>query len=335
LSSRKFAETTDGNTLKPAPEKCNGNLGLILAGEEPPMRRATTMNRRSFLLRAGAGTLGALTGFDARSEPLGSGFLVGCYTRAFDQFDYRTAMDAIAEAGYAYVGIMTTKTKEWIMIRNTTPPEEVQTIQHEAEKRKLKIISVYGDFTMTESVEQGVRDLKQLIDHTVTCKCPNLLLGGSSDPKLYAPYFQAVKECCAYAAEKSVGLSIKPHGGEISTGPACRKAIGLVSKPNFWLWYDPGNIFYYSDGALDPVKDAASVDGLVAGMSIKDFRPPKEVLVDIGAGKVDFPKVMQRLRKGGFNKGPLVVECLERGDLPKLKASATRAREYINSVLAA
>ena len=62
------------------------------------------------------------------------------------------------------------------------------------------------------------------------------------------------------------------------------------------------------------------------GMSVKDFLPPKEVLVNIGEGKVDFPKVIDRLKEGGFNGGPLIVECLARGPLDSVKAAARKAR---------
>jgi sugar phosphate isomerase/epimerase len=103
-----------------------------------------------------------------------------------------------------------------------------------------------------------------------------------------------------------------------------------VGHPNFRLWYDPGNILYYSDGKLDPVDDAATVDGLVVGMSVKDFVPPKDVLVTPGTGRVNFPAVLGRLRRGGFARGPLVVECLARSDTPaKITAEARRAREFV------
>ena len=78
--------------------------------------------------------------------------------------------------------------------------------------------------------------------------------------------------------------------------------------------------------------DAATVDGLVVGMSIKDFRPPKEVLVNIGAGKVDFPAVFARLKQGGFTHGPLIVECLEHGTLESVKAAAVKARQYLEQL---
>ena len=94
----------------------------------------------------------------------------------------------------------------------------------------------------------------------------------------------------------------------------------------------PGNIFYYSDGKLNPVDDAATVDGLVAGMSVKDFRLPKEVNVTPGTGQVDFPRVLARLQRGGFTHGPLVVECLARGDLAQTNAEATRARIFVEGI---
>ena len=129
-------------------------------------------------------------------------------------------------------------------------------------------------------------------------------MGGVGDEKLYEPYYKAIAECCDYAAEKGMGISVKPHGGLNATGPQCRKTVEFVGHKNFGIWYDPGNIFYYSDGKLNPVDDAPTVDGLVMGMSVKDFKPPKNVDVTPGTGKVDFPAVFAKLKAGGFTSGP-------------------------------
>jgi sugar phosphate isomerase/epimerase len=303
------------------------------------MSTVNQINRRSFLAATAklsaaglvAATVETLLGADTGTEPK-MAWQLGCYTRAFDQFEYPIALDAIAEAGFRYVGLMTTKSKDWVMIKTTTPVEEVQAMHKEAAKRGLKVLSVYGDFSVTDSLEAGVRGLKQLIEDAVACECANLMLGGTSDEKLYQTYYKTIAECCDYAATKGVGLSIKPHGGQNATGTQCRKAIELVGKKNFGLWYDPGNIFYYSDGKLDPVEDAATVDGLVVGMSVKDYLPPKEVLVNIGSGKVDFAAVLARLKKGGFTHGPLIVECLARGPLEGVKAAATKARQFLEQL---
>ena len=303
------------------------------------MSTTNPISRRSFLAATAklgaaglvASTIDPLFAADTGTVPKAA-WQLGCYTRVFDQFDYPVALDAMADAGFKYVGLMTTKTKEWVMIKTTTPIEEVQAMNDAAKKRGLKVLSVYGDFSVADSLEAGIRGLKRLIDDAVICSCPNLMLGGTSDEKLYQLYYKTIAECCDYAAAKGIGLSIKPHGGQNATGPQCRKAIELVGKNNFGLWYDPGNVFYYSDGKLDPVTDAATVDGLVVGMSVKDFTPPKEVLVNIGAGKVDIPAVFARLKQGGFTQGPLIVECLARGPLESVKAAAKQARQFLEQL---
>ena len=142
-----------------------------------------------------------------------------------------------------------------------------------------------------------------------------------------------VAGCCDYAAAQGVGLSVKPHGGQNATGAQCRKLIEQVGHKNFRIWYDPGNVFFYSEGKLDPVEDAASVDGLVVGMSVKDFLPPREVLVTPGTGRVNFREVLARLKKGGFVSGPLIVECLTpSAERATLTAEAKKALRFLEEV---
>ncbi len=121
-----------------------------------------------------------------------------------------------------------------------------------------------------------------------------------------------------------MGISIKPHGGLNATGPQCRKTIEMVGHRNFGIWYDPGNIYYYSDGKRDPVDDAPTVDGLVVGMCIKDYKHPKNVEVTPGTGQVDFPAVFAHLKKGGFTRGPLIIECLDPGDIEQTIVQAKK-----------
>jgi sugar phosphate isomerase/epimerase len=83
------------------------------------------------------------------------------------------------------------------------------------------------------------------------------------------------------------------------------------------------------------VEDAASVDSLVVAMSVKDFLPPKVVDVTPGDGRVDFPRVLARLRQGGFTSGPLIIECLARGDRSFLATEARRARAFLERVASA
>ncbi|MFP4058428.1 MAG: sugar phosphate isomerase/epimerase family protein [Candidatus Brocadiia bacterium] len=299
---------------------------------KPTARSAT---RRLFLARTArlgaAGLAAACRSAHAAETP---GWQIGCYTRPWDRHDYRVALDQIAEAGYKHAGLMTTKSKTRLVISAATSPEEAQRIGEAARQRGLGIPSVYGGgIPVATSLEAGIEALRWLVANCAAAKAANLLMGGIGKPELYDRYYKAIAECCPYAQEQGVGISVKPHGGLNATGAQCRKAVERVGHPNFRVWYDPGNILYYSDGRRDPAAEAAAVDGLVVGMCVKDFKPPKDVWVTPGDGEVDFAALLARLREGGFRGGPLVVECVERGDLAKTLAEAKKARRLLERLV--
>jgi sugar phosphate isomerase/epimerase len=312
-------------------------------------RLGSPITRRVWL-QAGAGmaglSLGVFSGTSACGQIRSRRYRIGIYTRPWDAFDYRVALDAAAEAGFRYVGLMTTTLPgRRLVITPDLAPEDASAIGEEVRKRGLTLTSVYSDFSLGGGLEQAVSHLKRLIDNCKEAGASSLLLGGIGNPKLYDLYYDTIKACCDYAAERVVAITIKPHGGLNATGPQCRQAIERVGHPNFSLWYDPGNIFYYSDGKLDPVEDAGTVDGLVReGMCIKDFvmweenaKIQKDVWVTPGKGRVNFLAVLRRLRQGGFVAGDLVIECISRPDprdTEKLLAEAKSAREFVEAVVA-
>jgi sugar phosphate isomerase/epimerase len=262
-------------------------------------------------------------------------YQIGCWTRPWAKMDYTLALDGIAAAGFRYAGLMTMTLggKPFNLTWESTP-ESAEAMAKEVSRRGLKTISLWaGSFPFQKSVADGVAGLRRIIDNAAICKAPSLLLGGVGKPEQAVPYYKCVSECCDYAASKGVKLMVKPHGGSNSTGPECRRIIESVGHKNFGIFYDPGNIYYYSDGKVDPVDDAPSVDGLVTGMIVKDFKMPKEVLVTPGTGMVRFGEVFARLRKGGFRSGPVVVECLDPGDLEKVNAEARKAYRFVSGML--
>ncbi len=297
------------------------------------------LSRRDFLgetIKLGAAGVAAscaVPALAAKQPPVKKPWQIGCYTRPWGQYDYRVALDSIAEAGFKYAGLMTTKSKTGLVISVSTTLDEAMKVAEEVKKRGLGVPSVYGGgIPVAKSLRAGIEGLKKLIDNCAACGAKNLLMGGIGSNDLYEAYYKAVAECCDYAAEKGLGISVKPHGGLNATGPQCRKTVEMVGHKNFRIWYDPGNIYYYSNGELDPVADAATVDGLVVGMCVKDYKHPKNVSVTPGTGQVDFAKVLARLKKGGFRRGALVVECLAPGDLKKTLAEAKKARRFLEEL---
>ncbi len=295
-----------------------------------PSRRDVLANAA---VLAGASIAVGRIASSAEKEPAKPRWLIGCYTRPWDRWEYRTALDAIAKAGFRYVGLMTTKSKTRLVISVTTTVDEARQVGAECAKRGLKIPSVYGGgIPVAKSLKAGIDGLKRLIDNCAAAGAANLMMGGVGKKALNDLYYKAVAECCPYAASKGVGISVKPHGGLNTTGPQCRKLVETVGHKNFRIWYDPGNILYYSGGKLSPVDDAATLDGLVVGMCVKDYKHPQNVMVTPGTGQVDFAKVLARLVKGGFTSGPLIVETLARGDQASTLAEAIKARRFIEKL---
>ena len=312
---------------------------------------AGTINRREFLGRTCAVSTGLVVGAalvpkthaaDAATYP------IGIFTRPWAEYDHLTALDAIAEAGFANCGLMTSKTANKLILHPNSTPEEAQKVGEECRKRKLGILCVWGGgIPVEKSLEEGEAALKRLIDNCATAGAKCVMMGGVAKEAIYDRYYQAVANCCDYAQEKQVAICVKPHGGLNSTGEQCRKIIEKVHHKNFRLWFDPGNIFFYSEGKLNPVDDAARVDGIVSGVCIKDYLPsedvtakpgkvkakPGNVMVTPGTGQVDFKKVLARLKHGGFTSGSLVIETLNPGKLPEILAEAKKAKQFLEAVV--
>lgn len=256
---------------------------------------------------------------------------IGIYTRPWSKMDYHVAFDSIAEAGYKHVGLMSHKGGR--IISQDTAVEEAEKIGKEAKSRGLNVISISGhSFEKDKTVQESIAGLKRLIDNSAACNCPNLMLNGISDPEYVDDYYKVIAECCDYAADKKVELNLKPHGGTNATGAECRMRIENVGHKNFTLWYDPGNIYFYSNGEINPVNDVVDVAEILSGMCVKDFRMPRDVNVTPGTGMVDFSELFSRMRQGGFKSGPLVVECLNTGDNEYLISEARKTREYLEEI---
>jgi len=90
------------------------------------------LSRRDFLdrtLKIGAAGLAASCAAGSpTADPKSQRWQIGCYTRPWAKYDYRVALDAIAEAGFKYAGLMTTNTKSRLVISVSTTLEEAHQV---------------------------------------------------------------------------------------------------------------------------------------------------------------------------------------------------------------
>lgn len=260
------------------------------------------------------------------------GWLVGCWTRPWASHDYRVGFDAIAQAGFRYVALTGAKTSTGRVIAPTTSLEDAVQVGQEARQRGLAITTVYGGGV---ALEKGPAELRRMLELCKAAGGWSVMLSSVGDEKSYDACCKVIADCCDEAEASKLAIVLKPHGGTTGTGPQLRDCIQKVNHKNFTLMYDPGNIFFYSDGKIDPVEDSRSVYGLVTGISVKDFMLPKEVMFTPGTGKVEFPKLLKGLKSAGFTHGPLMIEALTPGDLVKTLDEAKKAKAIVDQWLQA
>ncbi|MEO6181968.1 MAG: sugar phosphate isomerase/epimerase, partial [Verrucomicrobiota bacterium] len=149
----------------------------------------------------------------------------------------------------------------------------------------------------------------------------------------YENYYKLMADGAAYAQERGIKLVLKPHGGGSGASEEILRCMEKVKHPNLKVWYDAGNIIYYT--GKDPLEQLKPIAQHVTGFCAKDCEKPKgNVMRTFGTGKVDFRAVFTELKKAGFN-GPVMVECCELGDTPEIiAANARKNREFLEPLFA-
>ena len=290
--------------------------------------------RREFV-RDSAVLLGAscLTGLEPLlAAPAASSWTIGCMNRPWTKWTFGETLAAVKAAGYSTIGLLTrTKTEPFIAAEAT--PEYLEGL-----KRQLAGSGLAANMGALRSrydvpLEETLKSLRKEIDNAAFLGLRYVLTFGVDDPLQLDRYFQAMARAAAYAAEKKVELVMKPHGGSSGASEEIQLAIQRVG-PNFRIWYDAGNIVYYT--GKDPIEELKPIVQHVTGFCAKDCGEPKgDVMIQFGTGKVDFVGVFGLLKSAGF-AGPIMVECCAVGETPEATGRNARAnREFLEKVLAA
>ena len=258
---------------------------------------------------------------------------VGCMNRPWTKWSFDDTLAAVKAAGYPTIGLLT-RTKDAPFIASDATPEYLDGL-----KRGLAASGLAANMGALRSrhdvpVDETVKDLQKEIDNAALLGLRYVMTFGVDEPAQYDNYFESMARAAAYGAEKKVQVVMKPHGGSSGASEEILLALKKVGHPNFKLWYDAGNIVYYT--GKDPIEELKPIAPHVTGFCAKDCAAPKsEVMIQFGDGKVDFAGVFKVLKSAGFD-GPLMVECCAVGDTPQATSASARAnREFLEKVLAA
>ena len=291
------------------------------------------MNRRTFLQHALLG--GVATTFGVSRMPALDASVrwpIGCFNRPWTNWSFDETLTQIKAAGYQTTGLLT-RTKDEPFIGADATPEYLASLKQRLAASGLK--ANMGALRSRHDIPLGesIKEVRRQIDNADSARADLRALFGVDKPEEYAHYYKVMSDAAAYAQERRIKLVMKPHGGGSGAADEIVAAMKAVQHPNFKIWYDAGNIIYYT--GKDPVEELKPIAQHVTGFCAKDCGAPKgDVMIQFGAGKVDFAAVFGTLKAAGFD-GPIMVECCKVGaTAEETMANARANREFLEQVMA-
>jgi sugar phosphate isomerase/epimerase len=260
------------------------------------------------------------------------GWTIGCFNRPWTKWSLDEALGGIKQAGYGVMGLLTPPKGE-AFTGSAATPEYLAGLKQKIAAHGLKA-NMCSLRIKSGELADVIKDTRQQIANAATLGLEYALTFGTSKESEVEQYYKVMSDAAAYAQERGIKLVMKPHGGSSGSSQEIVDGLKRVKHPNFKIWYDAGNIIYYT--GKDPVAELKPIAEHVTGFCAKDCAAPKsEVMIQFGTGKVDFPAVFATLKSAGFN-GPIMVECCAIGPTAaETTANAAANLAFLKKVLAA
>jgi sugar phosphate isomerase/epimerase len=292
------------------------------------------MNRREFLRHTITGGAATALGLSMSTAPGARGvqWPVGCFNRPWTTWSFDDTLKQINAAGYRTLGLLT-RTKDEPFIGADATPEYLATLKQRIAGSGLKANMAALRSRHDIALDDSIKEIRKQIENADALALTYLLTFGVDKREQYEHYYKVMRDAAAYAQERRIKLVMKPHGGSSGASDDIVAAMKAVGHPNFRIWYDAGNIIYYT--GKDPVEELKPIARHVTGFCAKDCAAPdSDVMIQFGTGKVDFATVLATLKAAGFD-GPIMVECCKIGaTAEETMANARANRVFLENVLA-
>jgi sugar phosphate isomerase/epimerase len=256
---------------------------------------------------------------------------IGCFNRPWTKWTYDEALDGIKAAGYKLTGLLSAHKGEAFTSPAATP-EYLDGLKKRIAQRGLAVNMTAIRFKPDAPLADNIADLRKQIENAARLDLKFMLTFGVDKAAHYENFYRLMADGAAQTAKRDIQLVLKPHGGGSGASEEILRCIEKVAHPNFKVWYDAGNIIYYT--GKDPLAELEPIAKYVTGFCAKDCPDVKgEVMSQFGTGKVDFQKVFAKLKSAGFN-GPIMVEGVKVGATPdETTANAKSNREFLEKAL--
>jgi len=196
-------------------------------------------------------------------------------------------------------------------------------------------LSAHSDLTTREGLRHAIRAVRWAVDFGIPIV--NTAVGGHAGVEENEKAFlDNVGELTDAAEAAGVLVALEIHGDIMATGEKALPLLERIGRPDVVkVNYDTGNVEFY--GGVKAVDDLPKILPHVAHVHLKDTAGGKGVwnFPALGAGTVDFRRVLDILSQGGY-AGPYSVELEFRGEpwppLPEVTAAMRRSRVFLQDL---
>ena len=237
------------------------------------------MNRREFILTSAMATTASMLPLPAFSaaEKVPTVFIIGPSAASIAHGLRRririggldVAFDGIKAAGYKIVGLLRGDARDHLT-NSAATPEYLTQLKKRIADRGLKV-NMSALRTKNElSVEDQIKDMRKQIENARFLGAEFGLTFGVDSPKFFDNYYKVMHDASAFAQEKGLKVVLKPHGGASGAAEEIVRCMKEVNHPNFKIWFDAGNIIFYTgkDPATEQLKPIVEH---VTGFCAKDL----------------------------------------------------------------
>ena len=214
------------------------------------------------------------------------------------------ALAGIAAAGFG--GVELSAVPGWT--EHVDLDDDPASVQAKLESHGLTAVSLSGhsDLTTREGLEHGIKAVRWAAAYGLGVV--NTAVGGhESADENEAAFLANVGELADAADEAGVVVALEIHGDIMASSDVTIPLVEKIGRDSIRVNYDTANVEYYSGAKA--VDDLPKIVPWLAHVHVKDTTGGKGVwnFPAAGEGAVDFGRVLEILRAGGYD-GPLSVE---------------------------
>jgi sugar phosphate isomerase/epimerase len=232
------------------------------------------------------------------------------HTNSYHTYGFDEALEGIAGAGYKHVEL--TAVPGWT--EHVSLDDDPAAVRRKLDGYGLAAVSLSGhsDLTTPDGLEHGLRAVRWAADYGIPIV--NTAVGGHQSADENESAFLGNVGRLADAADAAgvvVGLEI--HGDIMASSKETLPLLEKIGRPSIRVNYDTANVEYYSgERAVD---DLPKIVPDLVHVHLKDTTGGKGNwnFPALGSGTVDFARVREILRDGGYS-GPLSVELEFQGE---------------------